>query len=488
MKQLFIIFPIHLYENREILLKEYDIYIAEEPRFFTDFNYHKLKLAYHRATMKRYYDILKSKYTVKYIEYQEIDNNFYLQISKKYKQIHVYDPNDTLLLKRLHQNIKNLIVHNNLNFVIDQDIIKENKDLFFNSKSNRYDFLNFYKFQRMRLNILVDKEGRPKGGKWTFDSQNRKKVPKNMQLPENYPVITNQYTDEAIEYISKRFPKNYGSLKHFIYPIDNKTAKNHLINFLKLRFENFGPYEDAVVQENNFLWHSIISPMMNIGLLTDHEVLEETAKYENSVSLASYEGFIRQIIGWRNYMYTIYLLEGERIREMNFLKANWKLSGKEYEKFWNGTTGIKPIDDAIININNYSYVHHIIRLMYLGNLLMMLGIHPNCSYRLFMEWTIDAYDWVMVPNVYAMSQHAEGGIVMTRPYFSSSNYILKMSDYKRGDWDVLFDSIYYNFINNNIDYLKGNYATSRQVAHWNKKSPLEKKTIINRVKEYILNF
>jgi deoxyribodipyrimidine photolyase-related protein len=187
-------------------------------------------------------------------------------------------------------------------------------------------------------------------------------------------------------------------------------------------------------------------------------------------------------------MYVIYLLEGDRIREMNFLKANWKLNKKQYEKFWNATTGIKPIDDAIINIEKYAYVHHIIRLMYLGNFTMMLGINPNSSYQLFMEWTIDAYDWVMVPNVYAMSQHAEGGLVMTRPYFSSSNYIIKMSDYKKGEWSDLFDAIYYNFINNNIDYLKKNYATSRQVAHWNKKSAVEKKNIINRVNAYITNF
>ena len=490
MKQLFIIFPIHLYEKKDILLlNKYDIYLLEEPRYFTDFNYHKLKLAYHRATLRQYYNNLKDNISnIKYIEYHEIDDSFYNNISKKYSNVHIYDPNDVILLNKLKKSIKNLTIHNNLNFIIDYETIKENKDLFFNLKNKRYDFMNFYKFQRIRLNILVDKENKPIGGKWTFDDQNRKKVPKNMKLPEDYPIINNQYTEEAIQYIQKKFAKNYGSLEHFIYPIDNKTARAWLINFLKYKFNNFGPYEDAVVQENNFLWHSILSPMMNIGLLTDQEVLEETLKYENKIPIGSFEGFIRQVIGWRNYIYMIYLLEENKIREMNFLKANWKLNKKQYEKFWNGTTGIKPIDDAIININKYAYVHHITRLMYLGNFTMMLGINPNSCYQLFMEWTIDAYDWVMVPNVYAMSQHADGGLVMTRPYFSSSNYIIKMSDYKKGEWSDIFDAIYYNFINNNIDYLKRNYATSRQVAHWNKKSSIEKKNIIDRVNAYITKF
>ena len=488
MKKIFLIFPVHLYEKKDLLLSgEYDIYLLEEPRFFTDIKYHKLKLAYHRATMRLYYDNLK-KLTdnTKYIEYNDINDDFYNNISKKYIEVHIYDPNDNILLKKLKKSVKNRIIHKNHNFLIDKDTILENKDKFY--KNNRYDFMNFYKFQRKRLNILIDKNNKPIGDKWTFDKDNRKKVPHDIKLPEMYPIIKNKYTEEAIKYTDINFSKNYGSLENFIYPISHLDAKEWLIKFLKNKFEDFGPYEDAVLKDNNFLWHSILSPMMNIGLLTDSEVLEETIKYENKVQIASYEGFIRQIIGWRNYIYTIYLLEGDHIRKLNYLNASWTLTKKQYAKFWNGSTQIEPIDDAIININQYAYVHHIIRLMYLGNFLLMLGINPNNVYQLFMEWTIDAYDWVMVPNVYSMSQYADGGIVMTRPYFSSSNYIIKMSDYKKGDWSVMYDKIYYNFINNNYKILKGNYATSRQVAHWDKKSAKEKKEILDTVSHYIENF
>jgi len=479
---IFIIFPVHLFSNIDAL-KNKKIYLIEEPRFFTDFKYHKLKLAYHRATMKSYYNyLISNKLEVIYIEFKDINNKFYKDLSKKYKNISIYDPSDYSLKNKIRKIINNIIIINTLNFLVNDKLLNENIDKFYNGK--KYNHLNFYKWQRIRLNILIDNNEKPISGKWSFDEENRKKLPKNINIPSVIYFIknNNEIVNEAKEYVLKYFPDNYGSLENFIYPITHNDSKKWLINFLKNKFTNFGKYEDAESMKDPFLFHSVLTPMMNIGLITDSEVLDITLKYENKVPIESFEGFIRQIIGWRNYMYSIYILDGINLRQMNFFNHNNKLNK---DKMWLGNTGLLPVDNIIKKIDNYSYAHHIERLMYLGNYMLLCMINPNDVYEIFMEWTIDAYDWVMVPNVYSMSQYADGGLIMTKPYFSSSNYILKMSDYKKEEWCILWDALYYNFINIHQEYLSKNYGTSRQVAHWKKKSDEEKNNILKIASEYL---
>ena len=477
MEIIFFIFPVHLFSNIE-LLKDKKVYLIEDERFFTDFKYHKLKIAYHRATMKSYFDYLKSQnINVSYIDFYSNLNIFYENNSLN--NVTTYDLGDNVLKNKLKKYIKNINIINTLNFLVNKELLKDNIDKFYNNK--KYNHQNFYKWQRIRLNILI-KDNKPVGGRWSFDSDNRKKLPKNVQIPDiTYPK-KNKYIKEAIEYTLKYFSNNYGSLDNFIYPINHFESKKWLNDFLKNRFNNFGIYEDAETTRSPFLFHSVLTPMMNIGLLTDTEVLNETLKYQSKVPLASFEGFIRQIIGWRNYMYSIYLLEGDSLKKLNFFSHKNKLNK---EIMWKGETDILPIDNIIKKIINYGYAHHIERLMYLGNYLLLCMIDPKDVYHIFMEWTIDAYEWVMVPNVYGMSQFADGGLMMTRPYFSSSNYILKMSDYSKGTWCKIFDSLYYNFINKHQKYLKSNYATSRQVYFWEKKSNDEKIYILKESNKYL---
>ena len=478
---IFIIFPIHLFSNIDAL-KNKKIYLIEEPRFFTDFKYHKLKLAYHRASMKSYNDYLTSnKLDVEYINFKDVSNKFYKDLSKKYKTISLYNPTDHTLKNKIEKLINNVAIINTLNFLVNEELLNNNINRFYNGK--KYNHLNFYKWQRIRLDILMNGD-EPIGGRWSYDEENRKKLPKDIKIPIVNHLIKNDINiiNEAKEYVLKHFPDNYGSLDNFIYPITHCDSKKWLINFLKTKFNDFGKYEDAESMKDPFLFHSVLTPMMNIGLLTDHEVLDITLKYQNKVPIESFEGFIRQIIGWRNYIYTIYILEGNNLQKMNFFNHTNKLNK---EKMWLGNTGLLPVDNIIKKINNYSYAHHIERLMYLGNYMLLCMINPNDVYEIFMEWTIDAYDWVMVPNVYSMSQYADGGLIMTKPYFSSSNYILKMSDYKKEEWCVLWDALYYNFINTYQTYLSKNYGTSRQVAHWKKKTDKEKHNIIKIANEYL---
>jgi deoxyribodipyrimidine photolyase-related protein len=493
---IFLIFPIHLFSNIENLYNK-KIYIIEESRYFSDFNYHKLKIAYHRATLKSYYDYLLSKnIDVIYIDFKDVTLNFYKKLTSGKDIINMYDPNDNFLLKKIKKIIPTINVLISLNFLISKELILENIDKFCknnnkqNLKDKKYIHKEFYKWQRIRLNILIDKNGNPEGGKWSFDEDNRKKIPSNISIPKINNKIndsTYEYIKESKEYIEKNFKNNYGSLDNFIYPVNHIESKKWLKYFLINKFNNFGIYEDAETMRDPFLFHSVLTPMMNIGLLTDNEVLEITLEYiskNKNITISSVEGFIRQIIGWRNYMYAIYLLEGEKISKMNFFNHKNKIN---YDIFWKAETNIDPIDNIIKKINEYGYAHHIERLMYLGNFMLICMINPLDIYKLFMEWTIDAYDWVMVPNVYCMSQYADGGMIMTKPYFSSSNYILKMSDYKKDKWGIIWDALYYNFINKHKEYLSKNYGTARQVAHWTKKKEIDKKKIIDIASKYLKN-
>ena len=462
-------------------------YLIEEPRYFTDFNFHKLKLAYHRASMKKYYDYLKQKkFNIHYVEYNKVNNNFYKSLKK---DIYCFFPADYELHNKLNSIFKNrLNILETLNYNIKQSELETIKSLIYKNKS--YSHSEFYKYQRKKLDILIDKKtSKPISGKWSYDNENRLSLPKDINIPKLPNIKINKYIKEAKEYINKNFFNNYGSLDYFIYPIDNKGALSWLNNFLEKRLYNFGPYEDAVSNKEPFVFHSVLSPMMNIGIITDEQVINISYKYylehNKKISIQSFEGFIRQVIGWRNYVYTLYLLEGKTMIKSNYLNHKNEIDNTLYKKLWEGKTCIEPIDDIINKIVKYSYVHHIERLMYLGNYLLLCQIKPIDIYKMFMEWTIDAYDWVMVPNVFGMSQFAVGTLMMTRPYFSSSNYILKMSTYKKAPWCEIWDNLYYYFIYNHKNILKNIYSTSMQVKHWDNKSNNEKEEIIKNAKKLI---
>ena len=278
---IFIIFPIHLYSDVKNLYNK-TVYLIEDSRYFTDFKYHKLKLAYHRATMKSYYDyLLSEKINVKYIEFSEVED-IYKDLNKSKKKIYTYDCSDKVLEKRLKKLVPNIIIYQSLIFLVDEELIKKNLKKFYNGK--KYNHQNFYKWQRIRLNILVNSDESPVGGRWSFDSENRKKLPINVSIPKIINLeskINDKYIEEAKKYINKHFSSNYGSLDNFIYPINHTDSKKWLHDFLKHRFEKFGMYEDAETQRDPFLFHSVLTPMMNIGLLTDNEVLDTTKKFQN---------------------------------------------------------------------------------------------------------------------------------------------------------------------------------------------------------------
>ncbi|MEM1409477.1 MAG: cryptochrome/photolyase family protein, partial [Pseudomonadota bacterium] len=332
--------------------------------------------------------------------------------------------------------------------------------------------------------VLMDGDD-PVGGQWSFDEDNRKKVPKKLldSVPAFQPRDADDIDEEARNSVNEQFSGHYGSLQELYWPTDHKSASSWLRAFLKERFELFGPYEDAVVEGQSLLWHSAITPMLNIGLLTPAQVLSEVQKHlkKNDVPLNSAEGFIRQVIGWREFMRATYEDLGVKMRTTNY----WKHTRSIPESFWTGETGITPIDDAIKRTLKTGYCHHIERLMLLGGFMFLCEFDPDEIYRWFMEMFVDAYDWVMVTNVYAMSQNADGGLITTKPYFSGSSYVKKMSNHKPGDWCEIWDGLYWRWIIQHADELEKNPRWAMMVSMARKMDDDKRETHLNNAAAYL---
>jgi len=283
--------------------------------------------------------------------------------------------------------------------------------------------------------------------------------------------------------MSALYNDNLGIMDNFNYPVTRSQALNSFHSFLEERLINFGAYEDAIVKNESTLFHSIITPYLNIGLITPNEIIQQVLDFSsnNSIPLNSLEGFIRQIIGWREFMRGIYVADGVKQRNSNF----WNYNRAMPKSFYDGTTGIEPLDDTIKKCLNSGYAHHIERLMILGNMMLLIGIKPNAVYKWFMEMFVDSYDWVMVPNVYGMSQFADGGLLATKPYISGSNYILKMSDYKKGDWCPIWDSLYWGFVDRNREFFRKNPRMSMMVSMFDKKDDASKKRLFETSQNFI---
>jgi deoxyribodipyrimidine photolyase-related protein len=331
---------------------------------------------------------------------------------------------------------------------------------------------------------LLEEGGKPKGGQWTFDSENRKKIPKNTVIPAPFPeAVPNAYISEAITYVSQHFTDNPGSsdmpFSGAYYPVTHAEAQAALDLFLRERMHLFGDYEDAIKAQEKTLFHSILSPLINVGLLNPLDVVARVAASKGPLN--SVEGFIRQIIGWREFVQLLYRKISVQQRTTNY----WGFTNEMPAAFYTGKTGLEPIDQTIRKLLKTGYNHHIERLMMLGNFMLLCEIKPDAVYRWFMEMYIDAYDWVMVPNVYGMSQFSDGGLMTTKPYICGSNYILKMSDYPKGEWQEIWDGLFWRFLDKQRETFRKNPRWAMLISTWDK-MPLEKKeTHVNNAEAFL---
>jgi deoxyribodipyrimidine photolyase-related protein len=414
----FVILPHQLFDKK-YLDKKYNYILWEHPHYFKKYKYNKKKLILHFGSMKYYYDYLKNNnFKVKYLKYSDT-----FQV-KKYL---IFDPIDKIKLPG------NFIVKESPNFLLTKDIYAK-----YRKKTDKFFFNAFYMFGKKEINVIPNIKSQ--------DKFNRKKLGKDVKIPNISSNISDKkYVGEGIKRV-KEFKNNYGNVNNFIYPLSHLTAKKWLQEFIKNKFKDFGPYQDYIDKDRNFLFHSMLSTSINIGLLNPSDIIKEIMKYKEKIPLNSFEGYIRQLF-WREYQRYCYIY-------YDFEKKNYFGNNKKLTKSWyNGTTKIDPIDTCIKNGFNTGYLHHIERLMVVGNYMNLCGISPKEGFKWFMEFSCDSYEWVMCQNVYDMVFFVSGGATMRRPYASSSNYVLKMSNYKKGKWSEEWNKKYQDFLKNNKDKL-----------------------------------
>lgn len=480
-----LIFPHQLFEDLAPWRRCTEVYLIEEPLFFQQYNFHQQKIAFHRASMKFYESYLRlHEIPTQYIESTDPRSDVRRLLGDLVgMEVTFINPVDNWLERRIAETgvANGLRLH------------RLPTPGFLNTEEELADYLrgktrlfqtDFYKKERVKRGILVDAVQQPLGGKWTFDAENRLKYPKNKRPPTLARPATTPFYDEARFYTRQHFGSNYGELTDEpVYPHDFASSKTWLRDFLGSRFAEFGPYEDAIVAGEPVLHHSVLTPMLNTGLLTPQNVLDETLRYaqHHAIPLNSLEGFIRQIIGWREFIRMVYVSKGSTERTCNF----WGFSRKIPAAFWEGTTGILPVDETIKQVLKTGYCHHIERLMVLGNFMLLCEFDPDEVYRWFMELFIDAYDWVMVPNVYGMSQFADGGLMATKPYISGSNYLLKMSNYSKGPWQDVWDALFWRFMHVHRSFFLQNPRLGMLVKTFDKWDAAKQTARLTRAESYL---
>ena len=482
------IYPNQLFDSNPALSRNRKNYIIRHPNFFSkenDYKLHKQKLLLHFLSTEDYAKkLIDLGYECEIVEHNEYDNFVNRILISDVTRIHLCVLNDHSLEKSLMDkfSLKASII-----FVDSPYFLESQKETleYFNDRK-KFQLSHYYKKLRIKHNILIQEDNRPKGGKWSYDVENRKRLPKGSVIPENIRLTYNEkLLDKYKAKIISEFPNNPGSLENFNYPINTSQALEVFSNFLIEKFRRFGDYQDAILDDETFLFHSIISPSMNIGLLTPREVINTTLSFskDNYIGLNSLEGFIRQILGWREYIRGIYLSNGKFQKSSNYFEISNDLPQSFYSRI-----SLAPVDNSIKKANSYAYLHHIERLMIIGNIMLLLEIDPVKVNRWFMELFIDSYEWVMVPNVFGMSQFSDGGLMASKPYISSSNYILRMSNHTKGEWSVIWDSLYWQFISNHKEKLVTNPRMSLMVNIFDKKTNKAKediKSISENFKEYI---
>lgn len=432
-----------------------EVFMAESLDLCTHFNYHKQKILLFLASMRHYRDeLLAHDYRVHYHPLDDSDTRSFiakLQAFLEKNQIqtlHHFAISD----RHVEEQIRSLCQQLNIQRHEQETpgfLTSRNDFASYIRRHKQPKMQSFYQEQRMRLGVLVA-NNQPFGGRWSFDTENRKKLPHALTPPPLLKLTPSPHVATLVPLINRLFSHHPGSLDTFNWPVTRQDALRWLMNFLEQRFALFGPYEDAITTRSDFVFHSALSPILNLGLITPREVLDAAleAAREHDVDIASLEGFVRQLIGWREFIFGIDCHFAQSQHTSNYFNHQRQLTDSWYQ----GTTGLPPLDACIRKAQRLGYVHHIERLMVLSNLMLLCEIHPQAVYRWFMEMFIDSADWVMGPNVFGMGQFSDGGIFATKPYIAGSNYILKMSDATKGPWCDVMDGLYWRFVAQHRDF------------------------------------
>ncbi|MFT5675564.1 MAG: deoxyribodipyrimidine photolyase-related protein [Paraglaciecola sp.] len=441
--------------------------VREEAKYV---KHHKKKIAFLFSAMRHFAGELKNRgYQLVYTQYQDEDNggSLFAEVERICKQkvierVVLTHPGEYRVLQEMQSwqerlNIPVEILEDTRFLASLDDFALWAKD----RKQLRMEY--FYREMRKSWHILME-NGQPVGNKWNYDSANRQSLPKDLVVPRSTHFATDDITDEVLSMVSQVFDDHFGELDDFHYAVTREQALVVLHAFVAERLESFGDFQDAMAEGQPWLFHSHISFYLNCGLLLPKEVIEvaELAYREGKAPLNSVEGFIRQVLGWREYVRGLYWYKMPEYKTSNYLDANRKLPNF----FWNAETRMNCMAQCISETKQNAYAHHIQRLMVLGNFALLAGLNPDEVNEWYLIVYADAYEWVELPNVTGMILFADGGVVASKPYVASGAYIHKMSNYcpqchynvkeKNGTQACPFNYLYWDFLNRNKDKLKGN--------------------------------
>ena len=434
------------------------VFMAEDVGLCTYVKHHQQKIVLFLAAMRSYADELEQAgYRVTYLRLDFSDSRCYedkLEAALKVQganSIQHFEIEDKPMEKRF---IEFAARHDIDRHELPSPMFVCTREAFasFARDKSRLLMGDFYKRQRRELAVLLDDDAQPLGGRWSFDADNRKKLPRNVSPPAVTWASRGAHVDDVIELVCQRFADHPGDATEFCWPTTRQQAQEWLDDFVTNRLDQFGPYEDAISSRSATMFHSVLSPCLNLGLLTPREVIDKALARADVLPLQSIEGFIRQVIGWREFVRGVYQQFSEQQDAANF----WSHEREMTAAWREGTTGIPPLDDAIRTAQKLGWTHHIPRLMVLGNLMTLSEIRPSSAHHWFMEMFVDSSEWVMGPNVYGMGLFSDGGVFATKPYICGSNYLLKMSDYKKGAWCDVVDGLYWRFIEQHRAFFSGN--------------------------------
>jgi deoxyribodipyrimidine photolyase-related protein len=493
MSTLRIILPYHLSEEI-ISIKNYNhddlVFFFEAKEFFTDLPHHPQKIVFQIAAMRHFAKSLSDKkYNLKYIKFEDASKSFAEEImvlKKSFNKVIVaeaYDYKTNARLKKLGVEI------------LEDDrflCTRQEFNLWANKKKQlRMEF--FYREMRKKYNILI-KNHSPIGGVWNYDHDNRSGYKQNITPPARIKQSIDPITADVISIVSRELPHHFGDLEEFNFAVTREQALIEAKHFMIEILPCFGKYQDVMISDEVYLFHSRLSMYLNNGLLYPLELckMAENQYYNDKAPLPAVEGFIRQIIGWREFIRGIYWKFMPDYQELNFLGANLDLPSF----FWGGKTKIRCISEVVHHTRKYAYSHHIQRLMITGNFALLAGLDVKQVQNWYLAVYADAHEWVEMPNTLGMALFGDGGIVGSKPYAASGNYINKMSnfcancsyDYKQltGENACPFNALYWNFFMTHKDKLHNNQRLKFVYNNLNKFSDDKKKAITDRA-QYILN-
>lgn len=489
MKSVLLLYPHQLYPLNDlpsvdtVLLIEDPLYFGMDQEFPR--RMHKQKLILHRASMRRYAEEVLWPAGLK-VDYVDLDvfmkSGDILDRVAKAEQLFVIDPTDDILTKRLLQarrereNLPNLTFLPSPNFYLKELEVRQ-----YFGERHKHAFEDFYQWLRERFDVLIDDKYKPVGGKWMVDVPHHK-LPADITLPSFSVFGDNKFVAEATAWADEHFPDNPGS-SDFMWPTNHDEASAWLADFVEHRIDNFGTYEEALDSRSPWLFHSLLQSSLNSGLLKPQDVVSAAIERHKArpVPLPSLESFIRQVLGWREYVRGLYLNQQVPMKGQNVFKQQRKLTSAWY----NGTTGLPPLDDMIKKLQNHAYAHQAERNMIAGNLMIVCEIQPEQMYKWFSELFIDAYDWVVVPNIYGISQFVENSSVVNKAYIGPSNDVLDVSDYTRGVWSDTWDGLFWRFVDKNQALLGKNPRMRVMVQRLKQLDPDRKRIILYRAEDFL---